>query len=63
MVFVVERYLPGRWPADLLPGLARSFAAQLKTEIEQGLADPAQPEVHAESDNPSMLGKLKRLLT
>ena len=23
MVFVVERYLPGRWPADLLPGLAR----------------------------------------
>ena len=23
MVYVVERYLPGRWPADLLPGLAR----------------------------------------
>ena len=34
MVFVVERYLPGRWPADLLPGLARLEPAL--EELERG---------------------------
>ena len=34
MVYVVERYLPGRWPVDLLPSLARLEPA-LK-ELESG---------------------------
>jgi len=34
MVYVVERYLPGRWPADLLPGLARLEPAP--EELESG---------------------------
>jgi uncharacterized protein DUF4242 len=34
MVFVVERYLPGRWPVDLLPSLAR--LEQPLVELERG---------------------------
>ena len=34
MVYVVERYLPGRWPVDLLPSLARLEPAL--EELESG---------------------------
>jgi carbon monoxide dehydrogenase subunit G len=47
----------------LLPGLARSFAERLKTEIEKGEAVPVPQNAHVEPEDPSMLGRLKRFWT
>jgi carbon monoxide dehydrogenase subunit G len=47
----------------LLPRLARSFAEQLKAEIERGQAAPAGQEVANGAEHSSVLGRLKRLWT